>query len=108
MLRPELSNLHILTASVGFPIWKNSSIEIVYHRYRQDEPATFLRDVRIDADPLGIRKDIGEELDIVIGLEKWKHLELEFVAARFRAGGAFGNLADETATGLSFELTYNF
>jgi hypothetical protein len=108
LLRPELSNLHILTASFGFPIWKDSSVEIAYHRYRQDRAADFLRDGEIDADPLGIDKDIGEELDIVVGLENWKHVELEFVAAVFRAGDAFGSLSGETATNVILKFNYNF
>lgn len=86
---PELSNLHILTAALGFPLLRHSSIEILYHRYRQDEPAPFLRDVSFKRDPDGIHRDLGEEWDAVLGIEEWEHWEIEIIGAIFRTGEAF-------------------
>lgn len=108
LLRPELSNLQIWTASLGIPLFRNSSIEILYHKYNQVEPADFLRDADIDADPTGLDTDIGQEWDFVIGLEEWAHLELELVAALFLAGDAYGELSGETASSIELKIDYNF
>lgn len=108
LLRPELSNLHVLTLSVGLPLLRNSSAEVVYHRYHQDHAAPFMRDSRIKAKPLGKDTSIGEEWDIVIGIEEWKHVELELVAALFRPGNAYGILSGEEAGYLNIGFTYNF
>ena len=44
----------------------------------------------------------------MIGIEEWKHVELELVAALFKAGDAFGSISGETATYTSLGLTYEF
>lgn len=108
LLRPELSNLHILTLAIGLPLLKESSVEFLYHSYWQDHAAPFLRDTRIKAKPLGDDNSIGQEWNIVVGIEEWKHVELELVGAVFRAGNAFDSLSGETAGYLSFGFTYNF
>ena len=108
LLRPELSNLRILTLATGVRFWKNSSVELLYHHYEQVEAADFLRDARIKADPLGTDTDIGEALELVLGLEEWKHLELELVTAVFRSGKAYGDLKGKHATHINFKLNYNF
>ncbi len=108
LLEPELSNLHILTVSLGFRFLENSSLEFLYHRYRQDKKADYLRDASIKVDPLGEDRDIGQEWDVVIGIEEWKHVELEMIGSLFRAGDAFGPLSGETASYVKFEFTYNF
>ena len=108
LLRPELSNLQILTASLGCRILKESSIEIVYHHYKQLEATDFLREGELDADPTGTNRFIGDELDIVLGIEEWEHWEIELVGAIFWAGDAYGSLADKTAKNLIFKINYNF
>jgi len=108
LLRPELSNLHIFTLSLGVPFMTNSSVELVFHDYRQVTATDFLRDSRLDADPLGEDTHIGNELDLVIGLEEWEHWELEWVGAVFRSGDAFGPLSGEYAFNTFFKVNYNF
>jgi hypothetical protein len=108
LLRPELSNLHVLTISAGLSLLRNSSVEVVYHRYWQDHAAAFMRDARIKAKPLGKDNDIGQEWNVVVGIEEWKHVELELVAALFRSGNAYGSLSGENAGYMSFGFTYNF
>ena len=89
LLDPELSNLRIATAALGFRFWNHSSVQILYHSYRQDQPAKFLRDAEIRRQPAGRKRGIGQEIDLVIGLEEWEHLEIELIGAAFRAGPAF-------------------
>ncbi len=90
LIDPEVSNLHIATASLGFPLFEHSSIEFVYHYYRQVEAANFVRDVEFKRDPDGRHRTIGHEWDVIIGIEEWGPLELEFTASLFRTGAAFG------------------
>jgi hypothetical protein len=108
LLRPELSNLHVLTLSVGLPLLRNSSVEVVYHRYWQDHATPFMKDARIKATPNGKDNDIGQEWNVVVGIEEWKHVELELVAALLRSGNAYGSLSGENAGYMSLVFTYNF
>lgn len=108
LLQPELSNLHIWTVAVGFEFWRSSSMEFVYHVYHQVHPAPFLRDTRLDADPAGKRRALGQEWDVVVGLQEWKHVEIELIGSLFRAGPAYGPLSSRTAFGVFFEIDYNF
>ena len=110
LFRPELSNLQIWTASLGFPLLKNSSVEMVYHHYQQVKATDFLRDVSIDADLQddNNNRHVGDELDIVIGIEEWKHWEIEIIGAIFWAGNAYGSLSGETAEVVALKVNYNF
>ncbi len=108
LLDPELSNLHIWTAALGFRFWRASSIEFLYHFYRQVYPAPFLRDARIKADPLGKGQTIGQEWDVVLGFHEWEHLEVELFSGLFRAGSAYGPFSGETAYTTSLKVKYNF
>lgn len=108
LLRPELSNLHIATLGLGFPLLSNSSVEFVYHQYRQDEAATKLRNARIRARPTGENKDIGREFDVVLGIEEWKHWEIELIGAVFESGDAYGSLSGNQAYNAVLHVDYNF
>ncbi len=108
LLEPELSNLEIFTLGVGFPLLKNSSIDLVYHEYSQVQSADFLRDSRLRADPQGDDTDIGRELDLIVSLEEWKHWEAQVSVGVFEAGRAFGALDGETANSVVLTLEYNF
>ncbi len=108
LLEPQLSNLEILTLGVGFPLLEDSSIDLVYHDYRQVEAADFLRDSRLRADPQGEDTDIGRELDLIVSLEEWKHWEVQISAGVFEAGSAFGELDGETANRVVLTMEYNF
>ena len=108
LLRPELSNLRLLTAAAGWRFWRASSIEFLYHRYRQYQPADFLRGTRLKADPEGIHPDIGQEWNVVIGIEELQRLEIEIVGGLFRAGKAYGALKGETAYNAILKMDFNF
>ena len=108
LLRPELSNLHIWTAAVGFRFWQSSSVEFVYHLYRQVHPAPFLRNASIKADPEGKRPAIGQEWNVVVGLREWEHIDIELIGGLFRAGSAYGPLSGETAHTVILKVDYNF
>jgi hypothetical protein len=107
LLRPELSNLGILTTALGVRMLKNSSIELVYHKYDQIEAVDNLRDVNINVTPNGINKDIGQELDLVMNFREWKRLEIGVTAAVFDPGKAFDDKKD-LAYSISLDVNYNF
>ncbi len=108
LLRPELSNLHVGTVGVGYPLFRDSSVELLYHYYRQDHAADFLRDSELRISPNGRGKTIGQGWDLVIGLEEWTHWEIEIVGSLFRAGTAFGHRSGRWSQFLGLEFDYNF
>lgn len=108
VLRPELSNLKILTLSFGLPLMKNSSLELVYHQYEQEQPADDIRGARVKIDPLGLDRNIGQEVDLIFGFEEGKHVELELIFGSFRSGKAYGNRKGEYASTAIFNFNYNF
>lgn len=107
-LRPELSNLAVSTISLGAPFIEDSSIELVYHGYRQLHATNFLRNANLDTDPDGRDPDIGDEIDLVIGVEESAHYEFEFIVGVFRAGSAFDQESGKAAASVQFKMNYNF
>ncbi|MBK7951867.1 MAG: alginate export family protein [Deltaproteobacteria bacterium] len=89
LLGPELSNLEIWTAGVGVRLFDSSSLDFLYHHYRQDETADFLRDTSIRRRPYGENKHIGDEFDAILGIEEWERFEIKAVFGVFRSGRAF-------------------
>ena len=108
LLNPDLSNLGIFTVAIGFEIGESSTIDFIYHQYRQDYAADFLWESDLEAEPEGVSKDIGEEFDVALTFEEWDDFEIESSAALFTAGDAFGILSGETAYRLKFEINYLF
>jgi len=108
LLRPELSNLRVLTFAIGRRFLSASSIDLVYHNYQQVSADTILRSARIDTPLTGENKDIGDEIDLVIGLEEWRNWELKFIGSVFLAGDAYGPGAQERAYRADLQLKYIF
>jgi hypothetical protein len=69
---------------------ESSSLDLVYHRYRLDEPALSLRSARIDTTLNGRDRDLGHAFDLVLALEEWNRVEVEVSGSVFQAGPAFG------------------
>ncbi len=108
LLRPELSNLHIWTADLGFRFWRSSSLDLAYHLYRQVYATSSLRDSRLDIDPQGKKRGIGQEWDLILALREWEHIDVILTGSVFRAGSAYGSRVGNLASGVSLELNYNF
>lgn len=99
-LDPELSNLLILTAGVGFRPMRDISVDLVYHRYWLDQFAEELRNSPITAlmnqDPTRLSKDVGDAFDVVVGFRNifgLRRLGIDFRLGWFFPGKAF--LIDE-------------
>jgi hypothetical protein len=108
LLRPELSNLGVAVLSVQFPLFVESHVEFAYRHFRQHYSAPFLRDARIETDPNGRNKNIGQEWMVYLGIKEWQNLVLDLVGAAFRAGHAYGTLAGKMAYSFFTQVTYEF
>ena len=104
-LRPELSNLHVLTAGISAPILSNSDITFLYHYYRQDENTDRLRSSRLKAFTSGNSNDLGHELDAVLNISLNDEIpalknvsgdkKFRLSSGIFRAGEAFAEASGE-------------
>ena len=89
VLEPELSNLRIITAGLGLRPRRSVSLDVIYHRYRQDEAGRRLSNAGIDGDPDGTDPELGEEWDVALGFEPDRRVELRMTAGLFLPGDAF-------------------
>jgi len=90
LLDPELSNLEVTTLGAGIALLRSSSLDLVWHRYRLDVPATSLRSAGVETALTGVDRGLGSEADLVLALEEWERVEFELVSSAFRRGPAFG------------------
>ena len=105
---PNLANLSIVTADAGINPAEEFSIDIVYHYYSQIKASEEFFDVNIDADPDGVHKSVGSEIDLVLGYEQEsENLAVEFSLGYFMPGSAFGPEA-ENAFSSNIVLEYEF
>ena len=95
-LDPELSNLRILTAGIGFRPASNVFVDLVYHRYRLNRLADGVRGSSLTAqmnqDDTQLSKKVGSGLDIVIGFRNLfglRRLGLDLRAGLFFPKGAY-------------------
>jgi alginate production protein len=106
LLDVELSNLAIWTVGAGFHLARNTSLDLVYHRYEQVVADNRLRS-DLDVDPTGDNPFIGSAVDLILGMEEFDNLEIEVDVAAFMPGRAFAPPA-ATATRTSFQVKWNF
>lgn len=108
LLRPDLSNLEIFTLGFGVRFWNKSSLDVVFHSYQQVNSSKSLVGDDLDIDPSGLNQAIGEEIDIVLGIEEWQQFEFELVASAFRAGNAFAEQSGDIALKIELNFSFNF
>jgi alginate production protein len=89
LLQPELSNLKVTSVGASLRLHGDTSLDLIRHRYRQLVASTTLAGSRLATDPLGTGGDIGSELDVVLAMREWRHLELTLRWSRFMPGSAF-------------------
>ncbi len=107
LVRPEVSNLIVMSTGFGFRPYRKTSVDVMFHHYRQVKASTTIRRSRLRLDPQGVKTNLGWEVDIIVGLEAWKPLEMEVVLAYFHPGSAFGPSPDD-AWFLTFQAEWNF
>jgi len=103
---PELSNLKILTAGIGFRPRKKISMDLIYHRYEQDTPLDELRDSSLPMAPNGQSSDIGTEWDLIAGFEHLGNIKIEIALGYFMPGAAFDDRSELML--LDTKITYDF
>lgn len=86
---PDLTNLSILTLGVGRRFGDDVSVDLVYHRYMQDEALARLGESELDATPNGVDRELGDGLDLVVGSRDHGGVDLELVLGAFWPGDAF-------------------
>lgn len=91
---PELSNINILTVGAGMKLSKRWELDIAFHRYAQLQVEDRLRGSDIDFDPAGIDVELGDEMDVVLGYQHKKGLEVQGLMGVFKPGSAFENAED--------------
>jgi hypothetical protein len=94
VLRPELSNLHILSAGAAYPLSDASDISLTYFNYTLDEEATLMRSSGISVPMTGTNKDVGQALDFVLNVNIDKQFDVKMPYTdstdfRFVAGSFF-------------------
>jgi hypothetical protein len=107
-LYPDLSNLAILTLGSGVSILSSSSLDVVYHRYRQVEPNDFIRGSNLYESLSGTSRDIGHGADAVLALRELTWLEFDLVLSSFYTGRAFEPDDGKWNFGVIAGVTVNF
>lgn len=101
VLNPELANIQILTVGAGLRPHPLVSADAVFHTYRQNQLGT---KIRLESQgliapvvvPSGVDKNLGWELDFVLGIEKiWQRLNLGYAFGLFHPGQGFSPRTDQ-------------
>jgi alginate production protein len=97
-LDPDLSNLRIITAGLGFYLGPDISLDLVYHRYHLNHIAEEVRNQALTALMNQSRRnhtlDVGGALDVGIGVRNLfglRKLGIDVRAGLFFPGSAFRN-----------------
>jgi len=93
VLDPELSNIRILTASVGLRPHRNVSLDLVFHSYRQHQADKDFDRVDLETPAEVLNGDdprIGEEVDLIFAARKlFGFLAVAYKVGAFMPGPAF-------------------
>jgi alginate production protein len=104
---PELSNLGIITLGVGYDLKNGTSVDFVYHNYFQHRASKSIRKSNLDAKPSGNNRQLGNELDIIVGYRGRKSFKADLALGVFVPGAAFTNNDDAAwFIGIEFEKKF--
>lgn len=106
LIDPELANIHIGTLGLGYLFTRTGSIDLVGHYYRQDKAFRKILDSDIDQRLNGIDREIGWEVDAIVGWRPVRAWDFEFVLAWFKPGKAFRRKDDAWMTKLQVRYRY--
>lgn len=105
-LNPELSNLGVATAAVGFKPNVLSSVDLVVHHYELAQAGNGIFASRLQSQPTGASRNAGNAVDLVAGYRDRTAVEFEFFGGWFMPGPAFGPRRADSVYGM-FKLKYN-
>jgi len=107
VLRPSLSNMHVVSAAIGFALHRDVWLETVYHHYWQQDAAPYLTDDALVLEPSGTSRNLGHAFDVILGIDVWKKWEVQLAYGAFLAESAFdgksGNLAQRATASIRKE-----
>lgn len=107
LLDPELSNLSILTAGLGWEVSRDTSVDLVLHHYAQARAdSQWAGGTDLETAPNGLSRDLGFEVDLVLGSRRFRPFDLELVGAWFHPGDGFDAMEDAFLA--RFQLRYRF
>ena len=106
LVDPELANLHIGTLGLGYLINETSSLDVVGHYYRQDKASRKLLGSDLDKKANGVDRELGWEVDAILGLRPVPAWDIEIVLGWFNPGKAFEE-SDEAWLG-KLQLRYRY
>jgi hypothetical protein len=106
LVDPELANLHIGTLGIGYRFNKASSLDILGHYYRQDKAARKLMDSDLDKKANGIDRELGWEVDAILGWRPSPTWDLELVYGWFNPGKAFEDAGDASLGKVQVRFRY--
>jgi alginate production protein len=108
LLQPELSNLSVATVGAGVRLTDDTSLELLAHRYRQGRASSTLAGSRLSADPLGSRRSVGREVDLLLAVRESKRVEFLLKASHFKPGAAFAPDQRSPARAVEVGVSINF
>ena len=106
LIDPELANMHIGTFGIGYRFTPEGSIDLVGHYYRQDKAVRKILDSDLDQRPNGIYRELGWEIDAIIGWRPVRSWDFEFVLGWFKPGKAFRQREDAWVSKLQIRYRY--
>ncbi|MBW9262276.1 MAG: alginate export family protein [Candidatus Thiodiazotropha sp. (ex. Lucinisca nassula)] len=108
LFQPELSNLRINMFGLQWRFAEDMSIDLMHFDYKQEVLSEEIRHASIEVDPSGTSRDLGSELDLILGIEHEETLELFFTYAKFRPGRAYVDYPEKNIDYVGFEFVYKF
>ncbi len=103
---PELSNLMIFTFGFGIEPNDEFSLDVVYHYSMLVELTDELRKADVDEDLTGDDKDLGHEVDLIIGVIFNDHFQASFTTGVFFPGSAFEEHDPAFRAMLEFQVSF--
>jgi alginate production protein len=106
-LDPDLSNIEIFTAGIGIRPTPRSSIDLTYHRYRQNEATDDdIPGARMRAETNGESRDIGHGVNLIFGYHEIEDVRLRAKFGWFIPGNAFDVADNAFSVELGVELEF--
>lgn len=107
VLNPELSNLMVFTLGTGIDVFKDSSLDLMYHYSAQHRASDTLRHSPVDLDPSGSDRDLGHEINAVLAIREFDNIEIDVFGGMFFPGSAFADGSDPAKiVGVDFSIKF--
>lgn len=108
LVEPDLRNLRVGTVGAGLRVLENSSLELLWHGYRQTRASVLPAGSRLSQAPGGLDPRLGHGIDLLLAVREWSWLEFQLRWSRFAPGPAFAPDRRDAAHGVEFATTLTF